>query len=208
MFIGKFNRTVIVTYLGILSFIIGAYYSLFEHNIAASVVCLLISGVCDMFDGKIARMCKRTDEQKEFGVQIDSLADIVAFTISPLIIFYGYIMKYEININPILIITASTVLIVCGITRLAYFNIKASEGPVKYYSGLPVTLSAVIFPFVYLLGYVIKNHEIIAYIYLATIFLVSFLYVLNFKFKKPTSKFFYIIIPILALIFGLIFMFI
>ena len=120
MFIGKFNRTVIVTYLSIVAFLVGAYYSIFEGNIAAGIICLVVSGLCDTFDGKIARMVKnRTEEDKQFGIQIDSLADVVAFTLSPLMVFYGYILKYGVDIHPALIIAASTALIVCGITRLA-----------------------------------------------------------------------------------------
>ena len=152
MFIGKFNRTVVVTYLSIVAFLVGAYYSIFEGNIAAGVICLVISGICDTFDGKIARMVKnRTEEDVQFGIQIDSLADVIAFTISPLMIFYGYILWNNVDIHPVLTILASTALIVCGITRLAYFNVVTAAGPIKYYRGLPVTLTSVIFPLLYLL---------------------------------------------------------
>ena len=205
MFIGKFNRTVIVTYLSIVAFLVGAYFALFEGNIAAAIICLVASGICDTFDGKIARMVKnRTEEQKEFGIQIDSLADVIAFTVSPLVIFYGYIIKYGVDIHPILIVTASAALILCGITRLAYFNIVAANGPVKYYSGLPVTLTSAIFPLLYLLDNCL-SHVAFAYTYLVAIFVVSFLFVLNFKIKKQTSALFYILIPIIGLIFTVFF---
>ena len=205
MFIGKFNRTVIVTYLSIVAFLIGAYFALFEGNIAAAIICLVASGICDTFDGKIARMCKnRTEEQKEFGIQIDSLADVIAFTVSPLVIFYGYILKYDVDIHPILTVTASSALILCGITRLAYFNIVAANGPVKYYSGLPVTLTSAIFPILYLLDNCL-SHVAFAYTYLIAIFVVSLLFVLNFKIKKQNSLLFYILIPIIGIIFTIFF---
>ncbi len=205
MFIGKFNRTVIVTYLSIVAFLIGAYFALFEGNIAAAIICLVASGLCDTFDGKIARMVKnRTEEDKQFGIQIDSLADVIAFTVSPLTIFYGYILKYGVDINPILTVTASSALIVCGITRLAYFNVVTAAGPVKYYSGLPVTLTSVIFPLLYLLDNCL-SHVAFAYTYLVAIFVVSLLFVLNFKIKKQTSLLFYILMPVIGLIFTAIF---
>lgn len=205
MFIGKFNRTVIVTYLSIVSFLIGSYYALFEGNITVAIICLIISGICDSFDGKVARMCKnRTEEDKNFGIQIDSLADIIAFTIFPLTIFGGYILKNNIDINPILLIIAGSCLVICGITRLAYFNVKASSGEsIKYYSGMPVTLASPIFVLLYLLDKVF-DAQTFAYIYLVAIFIVSFLFVFNFKVKKPTSKIFFILIPIISLIVGLI----
>jgi len=201
MFIGKFNRTVIVTYLSIVSFLIGSYYALFEGNITVAIICLIISGICDSFDGKIARMCKnRTEEDKNFGIQIDSLADVIAFTIFPLTIFLGYIIKNDVNINPILLITAGSLLVVCGITRLAYFNVIASSGEsIKYYSGMPVTLASPIFALLYLLDKVLDS-TLFAYIYLVAIFAVSFLFVFNFKVKKPTSKLFFILIPIISII--------
>ena len=205
MFIGKFNRTVIVTYLSIVAFLVGAYFALFEGNIAAAIICLVVSGICDTFDGKIARMVKnRTEEDKQFGIQIDSLADVIAFTVSPLTIFFGYILKYDVDINPVLLITASSALIVCGITRLAYFNVVTAAGPVKYYSGLPVTLTSAIFPILYLLDNCL-SHVAFAYTYLVAIFVVSFLFVLNFKIKKQTSLLFYILIPIIGIIFTIFF---
>lgn len=206
MFIGKFNRSVIVTYLGTLATILGFYLVLVDKNITGSIICLMVAGICDMFDGKVARMCKgRTDEDKEYGIQIDSLADMVAFVAYPLVIFYGIALKYNLNISPFLTVPIMTLFTVCGITRLAFFNLKAhsEDGPVKFYSGLPVTTTAIIFPFIYLFSFML-NKEIFAYIYLAVILLVAVLFVLNFRFKKPKSKTFFIAMPIIGAIFGFI----
>ena len=49
----------------------------------SAVFCLALSGLCDMFDGKIARRKKdRTEDEKKFGIQIDSLCDVVCFGLS------------------------------------------------------------------------------------------------------------------------------
>ena len=66
MFIGKYNKSVIVTYIGACLSIIGIYLTLNE-NISDAIICLIFAGICDLFDGIIARMCKRDDVEKEFG---------------------------------------------------------------------------------------------------------------------------------------------
>ena len=75
--IGFYDYTVIMTYISVVSSMIGIFCAVTDH-ISAAVCCLAFSGLCDMFDGKIARTKKnRTEEEKCFGIQIDSLADIV-----------------------------------------------------------------------------------------------------------------------------------
>ena len=201
MFIGKFDRAILITFIGTLSIMCGLYFLLGEGNIEAGIIALVIAAVADMFDGKAARSIKnRTNEDKEYGIQIDSLADTVAFIFYPLIIFYTYILKYNISINWVAIVTISTIFVACGLSRLAYFNLAANDvpGAVKYYHGLPVTSTAIIFPFVYLFNSHIDNN-IFAYIYLFLLLIIAFLFILNFKFQKPKGKLFYIVMPLIAL---------
>ena len=77
--IGFYNYTVIVTYLGVALSIVGmalASNGRYEY----AVLCLALAGACDTFDGKIARSMKnRTKEMEIFGVQLDSLCDMVCF---------------------------------------------------------------------------------------------------------------------------------
>ena len=62
--VGFYNYTVYLTYIGLVSAVTGIFYS-FSGNIKAAVICLMVSGVCDMFDGKIARTKKdRTEAEK------------------------------------------------------------------------------------------------------------------------------------------------
>ena len=72
MFISYWNKSVILTYLSALFSILGITL-LFYSNIdfKYSMCCLMAAGVLDMFDGTIARMCKRTEKEKYFGVQLD-----------------------------------------------------------------------------------------------------------------------------------------
>lgn len=84
--LGIYDYTVVLTYVSLMVSIGGMMLSVNGHlNLA--VLCLAISGLCDMFDGKIARTKKdRTEEEKCFGIQIDSLCDIVCFGVGPAII--------------------------------------------------------------------------------------------------------------------------
>ena len=58
--IGFYNYTVILTYISLISSFIGIT-QLFKGNFLFSVFCLIISGGCDMFDGPVARSCKKKD---------------------------------------------------------------------------------------------------------------------------------------------------
>ena len=77
--IGFYDYTVILTYISFASSISGIFLATRGHFNWA-IFCLAFSGLCDMFDGKIARTKKnRTEDEKRFGIQIDSLCDIVCF---------------------------------------------------------------------------------------------------------------------------------
>lgn len=104
-----------------------------------------------MFDGKIASTMERTKQEKRFGVQIDSLSDLICFGVLPaLIVFAGSSGKFRWLI--------SALYLLCALVRLAWFNVDEEErqdresGRRKVYLGLPVTFSAAIFPLLYGLG--------------------------------------------------------
>ena len=64
MFIGVYNLSVLLTYLGVCFAVFGMYLAI-TGNIPAAVMCLILAGVCDMFDGYVARKCKRTEDEKK-----------------------------------------------------------------------------------------------------------------------------------------------
>ena len=85
MFLGIYDYTVILTYISLGISVFGISRAL-EGDFKVAIFCLALSGLCDMFDGKIARTKKnRTDDEKNFGIQIDSLCDVV-FTKSILLV--------------------------------------------------------------------------------------------------------------------------
>lgn len=190
MLIGYYSKSVFITYLGVVSGTIGMYFA-FNHKITYSLICLIISGICDAFDGKVARKCKRTSNEKYFGIQIDSLADMVSFIFLPIMIFYGLGYTSWYNIIIFVLFTLG------GVIRLGYFNViaeeKAVNDPVKYYSGLPVTSSAIVFPIAYFFLQFISLVEF-KMLYTLTMFFTACLFVLNFKVRKPTSKTIYLLV--------------
>lgn len=179
MFLGKWNRSVIITYLGV-AFAVAGILLVILSQLEYAICCLIVAGICDLFDGVYARRCKRNEEEKEFGVQLDSLADVMDFIALPIAVFIGAGLK-----SPGFILLFAFFAI-CGIARLAYFNMNtaSTKGPIEYYSGLPVTYTALIVPLVLLLKYVLVG-QFFVIILSVVIVSVSALNILKVKVKKP-----------------------
>lgn len=198
MIIGKWNKSVILTYIGILISILGIYICFnIENSTKYAMACLIIAGVCDLFDGVIARKCKRTEEEKNFGIQLDSLCDVVNFIALPIAIILGLKMNMWYNIVIIGIFA------ICGIARLAYFNMSLENNntPIKYYKGLPVTYTALILPVSYLLKYILPLN-VFNHIYTTILLGIAILNILNIKIIKPKGMayIFFLVLAIIMLI--------
>jgi CDP-diacylglycerol--serine O-phosphatidyltransferase len=180
MFIAKWNKSVILSYVGLVFAIIGMYICVTTGNILHALSCLIVSGVCDLFDGKIARMCKRTKDEIKFGIQLDSLVDTASFVVFPIIILLtmGLTDWYQL---PVLALFA-----ICGIARLGHFNclVEDSDKPVPFYTGLPVTAIAMVLPLLYLFSYIIPSN-IYPIVLTILIGVNALLNILTIKVKKP-----------------------
>ena len=146
--LGFYNYTVILTYAGMLISFVGAAMVL-NGNIHAALVCLMLSGLCDMFDGKVASTKKdRTDKEKRFGIQIDSLSDLISFGVLPALLIY------QIADKSIVGLVTSACYVLSALIRLSYFNVDEEERQNQtterrtVYLGLPVTTVALIIPIV------------------------------------------------------------
>jgi len=143
--IGFYNYTVVLTYIGTIFGFLGIQYIVLG-NLKLSLLCLMAAGFCDMFDGKIASTRKRTRQEKRFGIQIDSLSDLVCFGVLPAQI------GIHSSGNKKAAIVISIAYLLCALIRLAWFNVDEEERqthskePREYYLGLPVTASALILP--------------------------------------------------------------
>ena len=149
------------------------------------MLCLFLSGFCDAFDGKVARTKKnRTDDEKAFGIQLDSLCDVVSFGMAPAFTLYCM------GVNSVLGIAILCCYCICAVIRLAFFNVQEAKrqqvesGSNKFYRGLPVTTSALIFPLFYLLRPLLPGKIFVMGLYILAA-VTAFLFVLDFKVKKP-----------------------
>ena len=186
--IGFYDYTVILTYISFASSISGIFLATRGHFNWA-IFCLAFSGLCDMFDGKIARTKKnRTDEEKCFGIQIDSLADIVCFGILPIILGFKLGMYHVYGVAILLFYGLA------GLIRLAYFNVmeakrqsETSENR-KYYQGLPITSMSVIMPLLFVVSVFFPGFRYFLGCLHIAMLLVGFLFIFDFRFRKPTNQ--------------------
>lgn len=185
--IGYYNYTVILTYLSLISALFGTHLA-FRGEPVGALICLLLCGAFDSFDGMVARTKKgRTEEEKKFGIQIDSLVDMFSFGIFPAII--GYTM----GLNGWLWFAIFALYAICAVSRLGYFNVaeemrqKETTEKRKYYQGLPVTSSSLIFPAVYLLKAAVGLGTMQG-IYGIMMLVAALAFVIDFKVIKPGLK--------------------
>ena len=182
-FIGFYDYTVILTYMSMVSAVVGMVFAS-KESFTAAIICLLISGICDAFDGTVARTKKnRTDDEKAFGIQLDSLCDVVAFGVFPAF------LCYRMGVDGVLGVICVCLYSLCAVIRLAFFNVlegkrqQSETGSNKYFRGLPVTSISIIFPLLYLF-YRLFQPEVFAWILHGMLVVVALLFILDIKVKK------------------------
>ena len=203
--LGFYNYTTLLTYLSLMSAGLGIVTSLGGTGHPYVGMCfLLFCGLCDAFDGKVARTKPdRTPEQCSFGVQIDSLSDIVAFGVLPVCIGAALLKKdlfvaikaepALVKVTLVLLVAVMALYLLAGMIRLAYFNVteekrqQTEAGTRKYYYGLPITSAALIFPTILLLDLILDKaaHFDITPIYFAVMAICAIAFVTKFQLKKP-----------------------
>ena len=151
-------------------------------NYSTAAVWIFISAVCDGLDGKVARM---TGTTSKFGVEFDSLADLVAFGVTPAFLMYAWALRPFGRLGWV----AAFLFLVCAALRLARFNVQVDTVESKRFVGLPTPASACMVASTVLLFYhfnwpsSFKKLAILGLIYL-----LAFLMVSNFRynsFKDP-----------------------
>ena len=159
-----------------------------DYNTAA--IMIFVSAVCDGLDGKVARM---TGSTSKFGVEYDSLADLVAFGVTPGLMVYAWALRPYGRLGWL----AAFLFVACGALRLARFNVQVNTVESKRFVGLPIPAAASMVAATVLLfhhlgrvpqelfqaPFVFKRLAIITLIYL-----LAFLMVSNFRyysFKDP-----------------------
>jgi CDP-diacylglycerol--serine O-phosphatidyltransferase len=143
--IGYYNKSVIATYIGLVCSIFGMAAAM-RGMFREAMILLMVCGMFDMIDGPIARKCSRTDDEKSFGIQIDSLCDMVCFGAQPAVVCLAMpgVRWY--------FAVAAAFYVLTGVIRLGYFNVqeinrvRSDPGRRKCYDGLPITSGALIMP--------------------------------------------------------------
>lgn len=113
---------------------VGMLWSL-EGRFEMAAVAIMASCLFDGLDGKLARL---TNSASDFGVQLDSLADLVAFGVAPALLAY----QWHLHAFGRLGIIAAFLLVACGALRLARFNVQTGKMGKKFFVGLPIPAAA------------------------------------------------------------------
>ena len=186
--IGFYGFWVYLTYASLLSAMVGIFFAIYGY-ITYALICLMISGICDTLDGRVASLKSRTDREVGYGIQLDALADVVAFGALPAVI--GVMIGQEQGT----VGTASKIIfavyVLAALIRLAYFTVIEVELQGKkekrtYYEGLPVTIVALLIPVVYAVCTIFDFPLFPVYNVLLAVIAIAF--VARIKVYKPQGK--------------------
>jgi CDP-diacylglycerol--serine O-phosphatidyltransferase len=181
-----------------------AIISVFQEKFFYAAVAILLASVFDVLDGKVARLSGSTSK---FGVQYDSLADLVSFGIAPALLAFSWALRPYGKFGWL----AAFLFVVCGALRLARFNVQSSSGEVKYFKGLPIPAAALMIALTILL-YIelietdwVKDIAVLVMIYVLAFLMVSNIRYFSFKEldlakRKPFSIFIFVILSMIVII--------
>lgn len=183
-FIGQYRFCDLITMCGTLSAIIGIILSITGFEVTPFIL-LFICSIFDSIDGLFARRRKNTEFETTYGVELDSLSDMISFGVFPAVLAFNTITLDNCNFIACAIIA---LYVLCGLIRLAYFNTlnitKTNEK--GYFRGVPITTIAFIYPLVYLLHLI--NYTVYSYVTLIIFIILGTLFISNIKVKKPNIE--------------------
>ncbi len=181
-----------------------AIISVFQERFFYAAVAILLACVFDVLDGKVARLSGATSK---FGVQYDSLADLVSFGIAPALLAFSWALRPYGRFGWL----AAFLFVACGALRLARFNVQSTTGEIKYFKGLPIPSAAIMIALTILLYLrlietgLVKDIVILIMIYLLAFLMVSNIRYFSFKEldlgkRKPFSIFIFVILSMIVII--------
>jgi CDP-diacylglycerol--serine O-phosphatidyltransferase len=109
--------------------------SAIHANYVTAAWAIIAAGIFDMLDGRIARLTKATSQ---FGVEYDSLSDLISFGVAPGILLYQWALQPYDRLGW----GAAFLFVTCGALRLARFNVNCHAIPKGYFQGLPIPMAA------------------------------------------------------------------
>lgn len=178
--------------------------SVFQEQFYFAAVAILLASVFDAFDGKVAKLSRATSK---FGMQYDSLADLVSFGIAPALLAFSWALRPYGKFGWL----AAFTFVACGAIRLARYNVMASSGETKYFKGVPIPVAAAMIALTILLylrlvetGW-IKDIVILVMIYVLAFLMVSSIRYFSFKElglakRKPISSFVFVVLSLIVIV--------
>jgi CDP-diacylglycerol--serine O-phosphatidyltransferase len=106
-----------------------------HRDFLAAAWAIVAAAVFDMLDGRVARLAKATSQ---FGVEYDSLSDLVSFGVAPAMLLYLWALEPFGRLGWL----AAFLFLACGALRLARFNVNSAMLPKGYFQGLPIPMGA------------------------------------------------------------------
>lgn len=194
--IGFYNYTVVLTYIGMLFAFTGILDAI-RQNFIGSIICLMCAGICDMFDGAVASTKERSRYEKHFGIEIDSLSDLVSFGVLPAI--FVYMIAGQTMVSGLI----GAAYVLCALIRLAYYNVqelerqKTTDGDREYFLGVPVTTIAILLPLLYLIKDRFQLTDVFGYLVLMIVVTIGF--VSGVEIRKPRLA-----VKIIMIVIGLV----
>ena len=156
-----------------------AILSVFNANYMAAAIAILVAMIFDVLDGKSARM---TNSTSHFGLEYDSLSDLVSFGVAPGLLLYSWALSGQGTFG----IAVMFAYVAMGAVRLARFNATATLSDGKYFTGLAIPAAAgVVASMVIFDHYILRaGAEVKPMAVLITTLVLSFLMVSTIKYRS------------------------
>lgn len=194
--VGFWHYGVILTYIALVLGVVSISFSAMGKPGIATVL-LMAAGLCDAFDGLVAKSRKnRSQADRSFGIQIDSLSDVINFGVAPVMI------GLSLGLKSWYFIIIYVLYVLCALVRLGYYNVRETEKMYngdtsrnKAFEGMPVTNIALVMPLFYMAATMAAATLDAHYGGIAVQCIMAFLYamyatlmVIRFRMPKPRVR--------------------
>jgi CDP-diacylglycerol--serine O-phosphatidyltransferase len=177
-------KIVVPSFFTLMNLFCGFLSIIFVHdgNLTTGAWLIVLAGMFDALDGFMARL---TNSTSEFGVELDSISDVVSFGVAPGFLIYNFAL-FELEIVGILL---SALAPICGAIRLARFNVESKIKELSYFRGLPTPSYAIMLVAFYLtfrnrLGWFDGLENGLISVLIPIVVILSFLMVSTLPFDK------------------------
>jgi CDP-diacylglycerol--serine O-phosphatidyltransferase len=150
-----------------------------QHKYVLGAWVIILASFFDGLDGRVARMTHTTSR---FGLEYDSLCDLVAFGVAPAVLAYGLVLNQFGRVGWL----AAFLFCACGAMRLARFNTLSNAVSGKFFQGLPIPVAAGMLSasIIFLDHYRLNHKTFLSFFIIALIFTLAFLMVSTIRFRS------------------------